>query len=99
MQHPSIQFTYTQLALTQDTDKDTYSHLPAYPPHTQYFIEPKGVAAAVKCRVRVLNSEGKEMTFIRVVPFSPSRGENELQIKHAGAMVAVGEVPKILLDR
>ena len=79
MQHPSIQFTYTQLALTQDTDKDTYSHLPAYPPHTQYFIEPKGVAAAVKCRVRVLNSEGKEMTFIRVVPFSPSRGENELQ--------------------
>ena len=72
----SMQFTYNQLALTQETDRDSLSHLPAYPPYTQFFVEPKEVATAIKCRIKLLSSDGREICYLRVIPFSgPKRGD------------------------
>ncbi|XP_064389092.1 uncharacterized protein LOC135337116 isoform X2 [Halichondria panicea] len=61
----SGEFTYNQLALTQETDKDSYSHTPAYPPHTTFFVELRGVAAAVRCRVKLLSGDGTEISYIQ----------------------------------
>ena len=85
----SSQFLYNQLALTRETDCDSYSHKPAYPPYTKFFIEPRTVAAAVKCRVRVLDQNKTELAFMRVIPFSPSRGLYNFTYNCAGILLHV----------
>ena len=68
------QLKYAQLALTQDTDSDSYSLLFAYPPHESFFIEPKNAVGAVRCRISVADFQGRELVSTLVVPFSPKKG-------------------------
>ena len=64
------------MALTQDTDSDSYSHHPVYPPCKRFFIEPKAAASAIKCNITVVDSQ-QELCRLLVVPFSPKRGKQE----------------------
>ena len=64
------------MALTQDTDSDSYTHHPIYPPCKRFFIEPKAAASAIKCNITVVDSQ-QELCRLLVVPFSPKRGKQE----------------------
>ena len=64
------------MALTQDTDSDSYTHHPVYPPCNRFFIEPKAAASAIKCNITVVDSQ-QELCRLLVVPFSPKRGKQE----------------------
>ena len=74
--HLFWQLRYTQVALTQDTDSDSYTHRPVYPPCKRFFIEPKAAASAIKCNITVVDSQ-QELCRLLVVPFSPKRGKQE----------------------
>ena len=74
--HLFRQLRYTQVALTQDTDSDSYSHRPVYPPYKRFFIEPKAAASAIKCKIAVVDSQ-RELCRLLVVPFSPKRGKQD----------------------
>ena len=61
------------MALTQDTDSDSYSHRLVYPPCKRFFIEPKAAASAIKCNITIVDSQ-QELCRLLVVPFAPKRG-------------------------
>ena len=69
----SPQLRYSQVALTQDTDSDSYSHSPTYPPRERFFIEPKSAATAVKCHLAVADQQ-RELCSILAVPYTPRKG-------------------------
>lgn len=64
------------MALTQDTDSDSYSHRPVYPPCKRFFIEPKAAASAIKCNITIVDSQ-QELCRLLVVPFAPKRGKQK----------------------
>ena len=64
------------MALTQDTDSDSYTYRPVYPPCKRFFIEPKAAASAIKCNITVVDSQ-QELCRLLVVPFAPKRGKQE----------------------
>ena len=70
---PLLQLRYSQVALTQDTDNDSYSHTPTYPPRERFFIDPKNAVSAVKCRLAVADERG-ELCFIVAIPYTPRKG-------------------------
>lgn len=65
---------YSQVALTQDTDSDSYSHTLTliYPPSERFFIEPKNAATAVKCRLAVADRQ-RELCSILATPYTPKK--------------------------
>ncbi len=71
---PPSQLSYSQVALTQYTDTDSFSHRPVYPPHAMFFIEPRNAIGAVKCSISVTDSRSDVLFRCLVVPYAPPRG-------------------------
>ncbi len=69
-----FQLTYSQVALTQYRDSDSFSHRPAYPPHVMFFIEPGTAFGAVKCNITITDSLQRELCTSLVVPYAPQKG-------------------------
>lgn len=66
---------YTQVALTKDTDKHSYSHELSYPPHQTVEILPKQTKGPVKFTVRLLDSHSVELKSHHFIPYAPAKCE------------------------